>query len=51
MKKWLPDIIYKLFRFLLAYIFFRKAKDTNKIRRRATAAPLGSCLTNHTLGY
>jgi hypothetical protein len=37
MKKWLPDIIYKLFRFLLGYFFPCKAKNNNETRRRTTA--------------
>jgi len=37
MKKWLPDIIYKLFAFLLRYLFPGKAKNGNETGRRTTA--------------
>jgi len=36
MKKWLPDIIYKLFSFLLRYFWTRKAKNSNEIGKHTT---------------
>jgi aerobic-type carbon monoxide dehydrogenase small subunit (CoxS/CutS family) len=37
MKNWLPDIIYKLFRFLVRYFFHCKAKSGNETGKRSTA--------------
>jgi hypothetical protein len=44
MKKWLPDIIYKLFCFLLSYFFPSKAKDSNGNRKPAPAFVKGVCM-------
>jgi hypothetical protein len=37
MKKWIPDIIYKLFCFLLRYFLTHKAKNSNEIGKRTNA--------------
>ena len=38
MKKWLLHIIYKLYNFLLAYIFPGKVKESNSIGKRPATA-------------